>query len=93
MKKSIIIIAAMLVLVASVSYADIYPTTVIVRELDFDNDLVICEDCEGNEWILEGIDDWGIGDMISMIMDDMDTYTIEDDEILMVRYSGYAEGL
>lgn len=93
MKKFIMILALALALSISVAYADIYPTTVIVRDLDYQYDLVICEDYNGNEWILEGIDNWDIDDMISMIMDDMDTSIIEDDEIIMVRYSGYAGGL
>lgn len=93
MKKFIMILALALVLSISMAYADIYPTTVIVRDFDYQYDLVICEDYNGNEWIFEGIEDWDIDDMISMIMDDMDTSIIEDDEIIMVRYSGYAGGL
>ena len=93
MKKSIMILTLMVTLFIGVAYADIYPTTVIVRDLDFQHDLVICEDCNGNEWTFEGIEDWDIDDMASMIMYDMETPTIEDDEIIIVRYSGYAGGL
>lgn len=85
--------ALVLVPFVGVAYADIYPTTVIIREIDHMNDLVICEDYNGNEWIFEGVEDWDVDDIVSMIMNDMGTETIEDDEIIMMRYSGYAEGL
>lgn len=87
------VIIMALVLFVGVAYADIYPTTVIIREIDHLNDLVVCEDYNGNEWVFEGIEDWNIDDIVSMIMNDMDTEEIEDDEIIMMRYSGYAEGL
>ena len=93
MKKIAMVIIMALILSIGVAYADIYPTTVIIREIDYLNDLVICEDYNGNEWIFEGVEDWDIDDMVSMIMNDMGTEEIEDDEIIMMRYSGYAEGL
>lgn len=92
MKKIAIIVILTFALTIGVSCADIYPMTAIVRELDYTNNLVICEDFNGNEWIFEGIEDWDIDDIASMIMSDMSTLTIEDDEIIMIRYSGYTEG-
>ena len=92
MKRFAMIVVMVLVLIVSAAYADIYPTTVIIRDIDHSNDLVICEEYNGNEWVFEGVEDWDIDDMVSMIMNDMDTEIIEDDEIIMMRYSGYAKG-
>lgn len=90
--KKIIIITLCIMSIATMAYADIYPTTMIVVELDNQHDIVICEDFNGNQWAFEGIEDWCIGDIVSMIMDDMGTESIYNDTIIMVRYSGYMEG-
>ena len=71
----------------------LYPTTAIVDSLDTDNDLVACVDCNGNIWTFYGIEDWQEGDFVSLLMDDMGTATIYDDEIVKTYYSGTIEGL
>jgi hypothetical protein len=94
MKKAIMITITVIITLSSIcAYADIYPTTAIVREIDYDNDVVYCEDCNGDMWAFEGIEDWDIDDIVSMIMDDNDTEWIHDDIIVQIRYGGYAEGL
>lgn len=90
--KKIIIITLCIMSIATMAYADIYPTTMIVVELDNQHDIVICEDFNGNQWAFEGIEDWMIGDIVSMIMEDMGTAQIYDDIIVMTQYSGYMEG-
>jgi hypothetical protein len=93
MKKIATIIIIAFVLSIGIAYADIYPTTVIIREIDYLNDLVICEDYNGNEWVFEGIEDWDVNDIVSMIMNDNETELIYDDVIMQIRYSGHTEGL
>lgn len=93
MKKAIMAMVIMIIVsIAIGAYAEQYPTTMIVNELDYDENIVVCIDFNGNEWAFEEIEDWCIGDIASMIMDDMGTESIYDDTIIMVRYSGYVEG-
>lgn len=70
----------------------LYPMTAMVFELDEENDLVIIEDFNGNLWDFEGIEEWMIGNICSVIMDDIGTETIFDDEIVSVRYDGWIDG-
>ena len=92
MKKAIMAMVIMIIVSVIIgTYAEQYPTTMIVNELDYDENMVICIDFNGNEWAFEEIEDWCIGDIASMIMDDMGTESIYDDTIIMVRYSGYVE--
>lgn len=93
MKQAIIAMVIMIIVSVTIgTYAEQYPTTMIVNELDYNENMVICIDFNGNEWAFEEIEDWCIGDIASMIMDDMGTESIYDDVIIMVRYSGYVEG-
>lgn len=93
MKQAIIAMVIMIIVSVTIgTYAEQYPTTMIVNELDYNENMVICIDFNGNEWAFEEIEDWRIGDIASMIMDDMGTELIYDDTIIMVRYSGYMEG-
>ena len=69
-----------------------YAQTTVVVELDRENDEVICVDFNGEEWVFIGIEDWMVGDYASMVMDDMGTELIFDDEIVSVRYDGWLDG-
>lgn len=86
-----------LLLITSVGKAEmdldhIYPETLIVEELDYENDLVFLRDFNGYLWAIEEVQDWEIGDVVSVIFYDCDTDDIFDDEIVYIRYSGYIEG-
>lgn len=70
--------------------ADIYAKTAIVYEIDRDADVVVVEDATGNLWEFEGVEDYEIGDFVSMVMDDNDTTSIYDDVIVASQYSGYS---
>lgn len=77
---------------APTNKTELYPITTIVYELDRENDLVTVKDANGNLWQFEGCEDWEINDICSMLMNDCGTASIYDDEIVMVRYNGTAEG-
>lgn len=66
-----------------------YPLTALVVDFNEEEDVVICEDYAGNIWEFEGIEDWMEGDLVSLLMDSKGTPLIFDDEILLVRYSGW----
>lgn len=70
----------------------LYPMTTVVVEVDRASDIVTCRDFNGNLWQFEGCEDWCENDVASMIMDDMGTPKIFDDEIISVRYDGWIEG-
>lgn len=94
-KMTVVVCIAIFALFAACPcMAEIYPKTAIIREVDYEEDIVLCEDCNGNIWAFGEVEDWDIDDIVSMIMDDNNTpETIYDDIIVMVRYGGYAEGL
>ena len=72
--------------------ADSYAMTTKVVELDRENDVVVCEDFNGNLWEFYGCEDWQIDDIASLRMDNNGTPTIYDDEIVSARYNGTFEG-
>ena len=86
-----IIITLVLVSIGCSAMAEEYPACGIVVEINEEENLVFVEDFNGDVWVFEGIEDWFIGDICAMIMDDMDTETIYDDEIVMVRCCGWLE--
>lgn len=68
-----------------------YPLTAVIDSFDTENDMVYAVDYNGNAWVFYGIEDWEIGDVVSMMMTDMGTTdSIYDDEVITVRYSGRA---
>lgn len=81
-----------LVVLSEKPVADSYALTTKVVELDRENDVVVCEDFNGNLWEFYGCEDWQIDDIASLLMDDNGTPTIYDDEIVSARYNGTFEG-
>lgn len=89
MKKFFAIVTLFVLLTVSAS-AEIYPQTFVISDIE-DNVLVLI-DCNENEWIWKGTEDYAIGDIIAAIMEDNNTITIYDDAIITLRYAGYMEG-
>lgn len=89
MKKFFTIVTLFVLLTVSAS-AEIYPQTFVVS--DIENDVLILIDCNENEWIWEGAEDYAIGDIVAAIMEDNSTITIYDDTIITLRYAGYMKG-
>lgn len=67
----------------------LYALTTVVVNVDYDNDVVTVEDFNGFLWEFEGCEDWYEGDCCAMVMDDMGTDFIFDDEILSTRYNAW----
>ena len=93
MKKTVITIVILTIVFicgmgfgAKVFADHIYSRHGEVVELDCEHDEVIWVDGVGYEWIIESIDDWMIGDNISVINFDMFTENIEDDYTIEYRY-------
>ena len=87
-----ILVLAISILITTVSMnicgAEVYPNCGVVTELDYQEDIVYFTDFTGNIWSFYGIEDWQIGDIVAVIMDDMNTMIIYDDEIIMAVYCG-----
>lgn len=66
-----------------------YALTTCVVEVDRDNDIVTCEDSNGNLWEFYGCEDWQEGDCASLLMNDQGTPSVYDDAIEGARYSAW----
>ena len=66
-----------------------YAKSACVVEIDRDADVVTFEDCMGNLWDWEGVEDWAIDDDAALLMDSKDTETIYDDEIISVKFENW----
>lgn len=67
----------------------VYPETAAVVELDESNDVVTVQSAGGIKWSFLGCSDYGLGDMVSLLMEANDTPEIADDMVLQARYAGY----
>ena len=63
-----------------------YALSTTVTDVDYESDTVTVTDHNGNEWQFSGCEDWMIGDGCALVMDDMGTEIIYDDEIVNTRY-------
>lgn len=78
--------------------AAVYPRAAVVTELDCDSDILTVEDAGGIVWKLSGCEDYDIGDVVAMLMqEDGNPDTIRDDLVVVAHYAGnvlaYAEQL
>lgn len=91
MKKLAIILMIVLTMTAlcGTASAALYPETARVVEINYDDDIVIVETFSGFLFAFQGCEDFCVGDGVSMIMDDLNTEKIFDDEIVMVHYCGW----
>ena len=104
MKKMILVIMTMVMMVVAFSacghvtisedepIGTEYAKTTVVVEVDYTADEVHCVDFNGDEWVFTGCEDWMVGDYCSMVMNDMGTENIYDDEIVSCRYDGWLDG-
>jgi len=92
---AMVLFVAIAVLLACAPKADAhnegnyYALTCEVVEVDRENDIVTCEDSNGNLWEFYGCEDWQEGDCASLLMNDQGTPSIYDDAIEGARYSAW----
>lgn len=66
-----------------------YPLAGVVSEIDRSADVVTVEDAAGNLWRFTGAEDWCLGDLAALLMDDGGTpENVMDDVIVAARYAG-----
>ena len=64
-----------------------YPLAARVEAMKQAEDTVLFVDGAGNGWVISGIDDWQLGDVAGLLMDDNGTPEyIMDDIVIDVRY-------
>ena len=69
-----------------------YPTAGVIVDLDEQNDLVTFSTGSGLLYSFYGISDYAEGDIVAAIMNDNGTPdSVLDDEIISVKYAGWAE--
>ena len=99
MKKLLpIILAALLASLASsaITQANItahtYPQTAVITEIDEPAETITVTCANGNQFTFHSApEDWFCGDLVSLLMHDNCTDTVQDDKILQIRYSGTPE--
>lgn len=68
--------------------SNLYAITTVV--IDYQDGILYCEDFNGMVWTIEcEQEDWMIGDICSMVMDNNDTDIIYDDIIVTYKYDGF----
>ena len=90
--RRFLLAALTVMLLAAHAKGEVYPLTALVGNLAYETDTVEVFDFNGNVWYFEGIEDWNVGDVCSMIMDDNGTDEVFDDIIICARYCGWLEG-
>ena len=73
---------------AQLSVDNLYPHAAVVVEVDDVGDCVYVSDYNGEIWMFYGAEDWTIGDIAAMIIDDCGTPEVAGDKIVSVRYCG-----
>lgn len=75
----------------NINLTEIYSLATVVTAVDAENDVVECQDYNGNVWEFTGCDDWQVEDVASLIVFNNKTDDITDDEIIMANYGGRFE--
>lgn len=88
---ALILVIIVMQLIACGYYAEpehmLYPRAVYVSEIKLEDDIVVFEDGAGFTWEFTGVEDWGVGDVAAMLMDDNGTpETIYDDYVIETWY-------
>ncbi len=67
----------------------VYPTAMIVTDVDQISDVVTVETATGYVYQFGGVEDYAEGDLVALVMWSGGTSDIIDDVIITARYSGF----
>lgn len=73
---------------AQLSVDNLYPHAAVVVEVDDVGDCVYASDYNDEIWMFYGAEDWMVGDIAAMIIDDCGTPEVAGNKIVSVRYCG-----
>ena len=82
-------VKTVMILAMTAALGNFYPRAMQVTALDYEQDIVTCEDAVGFIWEFYGTEDYEVHDMVSCIMYDNCTENITDDWIVKAQYAGY----
>lgn len=71
------------------SVHEYYALATKVVEINRVENVVTCEDCNGNLWQFTGVEDWEVDDNVNLLMDKCGTVEIYDDEICGTSYANW----
>lgn len=98
MRKLFVTLVLILSLLPHVAFAtpstemgNYYPRAMEIVELNYEDDIVVCEDATGHIWEFYDTDDWEVGDLVVAILCKNGTEVITDDYFVDIRWSGYYE--
>lgn len=91
---SVIALATLVGMSNNVETIGFYPTTMLVSEVNHDDLEMSLIDFNGDEWVvtIDYDDDYEENDVMSLIMCDMGTENIYDDNVANMRYIGHLNG-
>lgn len=73
--------------------SNIYPRCGVIVRMDYEEDIVTVEDAAGLFWKFGGCEDYDLGDIVLMLMQEAgEPNYILDDFIIHTEYGGYVEG-
>lgn len=85
-----IIVTIILTLVSMMNSNNVsYSKVMRITEIDYEKDLVVCVDMNGEQWAFLGTEDYFVNDAIICEMYDNNTINIYDDEIINTYYAGF----
>lgn len=69
--------------------SQMYPECGVIIKIDKRRNTVTFQTQNGNMFAFYGTEDFLVGDLVAVIMDDNGTPKVSDDKIMDVKYSGY----
>ena len=75
----------------SINNTSNYPTCGTIISVNYETDVAVFEDHNEFRWGFKGVEDYLVGDIVAVIMNDQGTETIFDDQIVKIRYCGYED--
>lgn len=89
----LLIVATITVVTATVEQNETkgneYPDTARIIVINYETDEVLVENSIGYHYTFKGVEDYEVGYVLSLIMNDNGTKLIFDDTIVRAKYSGY----
>lgn len=78
---------------ANAAESKMYAETAIVTQVDYAEDTVTVTTFNGNQFEFYGCEDWFVGDISSLLMDNSGTEAVTDDIIIQSTYSGHISSI
>lgn len=91
MKRFVVLAIILSLVIVNAIAAEPYSRAAVIYDFDYEEDIVKVVDAVGFSWEFYGIEDYCIGDLVVMTMEDKNgtPETILDDHITNTSYSGF----